>query len=276
MKKKFTLALSILLMTGMVYDYSFRSAHTNPNAAPAGNTGSPGDGGNTCARSGCHSGGPAATNQTVTLTGIPTTGYVAEQTYNMTITMSNGGSIFGFSLSPQTQQGALVGTLTASMSGTTLNGGSKYLTQLITGTFGSGGTKTYTFDWTAPQAGTGDVTFYGSFNFANGNGSSSGDVILPQTFTFSESSVGISEAQLEALSVYPNPVVDEIHVAAKDVDEEIMITLYDVQGRKVIEEKHKGVADIKIDVRAKSLNTGVYLMRLEAGGNTTVKKLMVK
>lgn len=276
MKKKITLALSVLLMAGMVYDANYQMAHTNPNLAPAGHTGSPGDGGLTCAQSGCHTGGPAHTNQTVTLTGIPNSGYVGGQTYNMTITMTNGSSAFGFSLSPQTPQGALVGTLTASGAGTGLNGGSKYLTQTYFGLVGSGGTKTYTFDWTAPSTGTGSVTFYGSFNFANGNGGTSGDVIVPQSFTFDEaSSVGIAENELPALTVYPNPVVDEIHIAARDVDEEILVTMFDIQGRKVIEEKHAGSADIKIDVRSKSLNTGVYFLRLEVGNTSTIEKLMI-
>lgn len=275
MKKKFTLVLSIVLMTGMVYDYNFRMAHTDPNGAPSGSAGAPADNNSTCARAGCHS-GPAITNQTATLTGVPASGYVPGETYDMTITMLNGGSRFGFGLTPQDLQGNLLGSMTLTEpTATKLTGGSKYLTHLFGGTSGSG-TKTWGFQWTAPTAGTGSVTFYGAFNFANNDGGSSGDAILAESFTFNESSVGISEAQLEALSVYPNPVVDEIHVAAKDVDEEIMVTLYDVQGRKVIDEKYKGVADIKIDVRAKSLNTGVYLMRLEAGGNTTVKKLMVK
>jgi hypothetical protein len=274
MKKKFTLVLSVVLMAGLVYDYSYKTAHTNPNAAPAGNTGSPGDNGNTCARIGCHFGGPTATNQAVTLEGIPASGYVGGETYNMTITMSNGGNKFGFSLSPQTTAGALVGTLTASGSGTTLNGGSKYLTQTQSGTSGSG-TKTYTFDWTAPSSGTGSVTFYGAFNFANGNGNTSGDVIVPETFTFNESTVGISEAELEQLVVYPNPVEDEINIAMKDIDEEIMITMFDVKGRKVVEERFDA-ENIKINVAPKNLTTGIYFLQIEAGGQSTIKKVMVK
>ncbi len=273
MKKKFTLVLSAVLIAGMVVDINYQTVTSNSNAAPAGNTGSPGDNGNTCARSGCHSGGPMASNQSVSLTGIPGSGYIGGQTYSMTLTMSNGGNKFGFSLSPQTTGGSLVGTLTASDAGTTLNGSSKYLTHTQGGTSGSG-TKIYTFGWTAPTSGTGEVTFYGAFNFANGNGSTSGDVITSESFTFNESTVGISEKELEALSVYPNPVIDEIHVAAKDIDEEIMITLFDVQGRKVIEEKHDG-GDIKIDVRSRSLNTGVYFMQIEVGGKSTIKKLLV-
>lgn len=274
MKKKFTLVLSTVLLITMAVDLNYQTVTSNPNAAPAGNTGSPGDGGNTCARSGCHTGGPMASNQMVTLEGIPSSGYIGGQTYNMTITMSNGGNKFGFSLSPQTTAGDLVGSLTASGAGTTLNGNLKYLTHTQSGTTGSG-TKTYTFDWTAPTSGTGDVMFYGAFNFANGNGGTSGDVILSETFSFNEATVGISEAELESLSVYPNPVIDEIHIAAKDVDEEIMITLFDVQGRKVLEERHAG-GDIKIDIKSRSLNTGIYFLQMEVDGKSTIKKMLIK
>lgn len=275
MKKKFTLVLSAIMMIGIGLDLNYQTANSNPNAAPAGNTGSPGDNGNTCARSGCHNGGPAASNQMVTLTSdMPAGGYLPGQTYTMTVTMSNGGNKFGFSVSPQTPQGALVGTLIASGAGTTLNGNSKYVTQTQSGTSGSG-TKVYTFQWTAPQAGTGSVTFYGAFNFANGNGNTAGDVILSDSFTFNESSVGISEASLALISVYPNPVIDDIHVAAKDVDEEIMIKMFDIEGRKVLEETHTG-GDISIDVKSKSLNTGVYFLQLEVSGKSTIKKLMIK
>lgn len=275
MKKKFTLVLALFVASGMVYDYNYQTVHGDPDGAPSGNTGAPADNNSTCAHSGCHT-GPAITNQTATLTSnIPGSGYVPGETYDMTITMSNGGSRFGFGLSPQDQQGNLQGSMIVTEStNTKLTGGSKYLTHKFAGTSGSG-TKTWGFQWTAPTAGTGAVTFYGAFNFANNNGGSSGDAILAQSFTFNESSVGITEAELASLTVYPNPVIDEVHVAAKDVDEEIMITMFDVQGRKVIEEHHDG-GDIRIDVKAKSLNAGIYFMQIEAGGAKTVKKLLVK
>ena len=85
MKKKFTLALSMLLMAGMAYDYNHNAAHTFSNGAPAGNTGSPGDV-NNCATS-CHTGGPAQSNQMVTISSdIPGSGYVAGTTYTFTVT----------------------------------------------------------------------------------------------------------------------------------------------------------------------------------------------
>lgn len=273
MKRKFTLVLTVLLMVGLVYDYNYKMAHTNASGAPAGHTGSPSDG-QTCARSGCHVGGPAVTTETgVISSNIPQSGYVGGQTYNVSITLTKqGGTKFGFQLSPQDATGNPIGTLIAG-TGSQIVGGN-YLTHSFSGSSGSG-TKTWDFQWTAPTTASETVTFYAAYNFANADFSTGGDVVVEDTYVISPSSLAISEAQLEALSVYPNPVVNEIHVDTKDVDEEIMITLFDVKGRKVMAENYNGGAAIKIDVNSKNLNTGVYFMLIEVDGKATSKKLII-
>jgi len=275
MKKKFTLVLSMLMMAGLVYDYQNNSAHTSSGGAPAGNTGSPGDGMN-CSTS-CHVNGPTQTDETVEITSdIPGSGYVAGTTYSITVTMTKAGvTKFGFQLSPQDLSGNGLGTLIVGSGSDII--GTDYITHGpgSVGTSGSG-SKTWTFGWTAPASGTGDVTFYVAGNFTNASGGTDGDVIVTESVTVSEASVGISEAQLEALAVYPNPVVDDIHVAAKDVDEEIMFTVYNMNGQKVLEEKHEAGKTVKINVAKKSLSSGVYFLQMEVDGNSTIKKLMVK
>lgn len=273
MKTKFTLALSLMLAIGMVYDYNTRSAQSSSSGAPSGYTGDPGiSSGQTCGMGGCHSGGPAASGNEVSeiASNIPPGGYVPGETYDMTVTVGGtSGSKFGFSLSV----GGNVGTLIAG-SNTQLNGSGNYVTHTFNSNTGSGG-RTWNFQWTAPQSGTGAVTFYASTLYANGSGSS-GDVTVPVSTTVQEASgVGISEAELEALAVYPNPVTDEINVAAKDVDEEILFTMFGVDGRQVLRESHEP-GEITIDVSNKGLSTGVYFLRMEAGGNSTIKKLLVK
>ena len=228
-----------------------------------------------CATS-CHTNGPSQTNETVTLTSdIPASGYVPGTTYTLTLTAANGGSKFGFQISPQNASGTLLGTLIASNSSETqLVGSNKYLTHKLAGTSGSG-TKSWEFQWTAPASGTGEVTFYHAVNFASNSNAQFEDVIVSGSTAFQEASVGISEAELRSLAVYPNPVIDEIHVAALDVDEEIMITLFNIEGKKVLEEKHDG-GNITIDVRSRSLNSGMYFLQLEVDGKSTVQKLLVK
>lgn len=274
MKKKFTLVLSALLMVGMAYDYNHNAAHTNSSGAPNGRTGSPGDG-QTCFTS-CHGSNPGngtGSEQSTITHDIPASGYVPGTTYSVSVNMTGGGSVFGFSLSAQNASGDNLGSLVMG-SGTQLNGGGNYITHTISSNSGSG-SKTWTFSWEAPASGSGQVTFYAATLFGNGAAGNSGDFMVLAESATSESTVGISEAELASISVYPNPVLDEIHVAAKDVDEEIMITLFSVDGKKVIEERHEG-GDIRIDVASRNLNTGVYFLNLEVDGKSTIKKLLVK
>lgn len=273
MKKKFTLVLSALIMAGLVYDYNYRSVHSSSGSAPAGRTGSPGDG--ISCNSGCHGSqaGTPSGSESVSLTGLPAGGYVAGQTYDLTLTMTDPSAArWGFQLIVEDASTNSVGTL-ISGSGSAIVG-SDYLTHSPAVT--ASGSASWDFQWTAPSSGSGDVGFYYAGLFADNNFANSGDVTVNGSEMLSEASgVGISEAALEALAVYPNPVIDEIHVAAKDVDEEIMFTMYGMDGRKVLEEKHDG-GEITIDVSTKNLSTGVYFLQMEVDGNSTVKKLLVK
>lgn len=140
-------ALTVLFLSSFIALY--------PNGAPAAVTGSPGDGSD-CTQ--CH-GGTATTVAGWITSNIPASGYVPGQTYQITATNSiTGSGKYGFEVSPQNAAGSQLGTLAVG-SGTKLVGGTKYITH----SNATSSLKTWTFNWTAPAAGTGDVTFYGSF-----------------------------------------------------------------------------------------------------------------
>lgn len=151
MNKKllFTLAafVAIVLASGFGMMY--------PTGAPVAKTGSPGDGSN-CTE--CHGGSPTTTPGQIT-SNIPATGYTPGQTYQITATNPlTGSGSYGFEVSPQNAAGTQLGTL-ASGAGSKLVGGTKYVTH----SNANSTTNTWTFNWTAPVAGTGAVTFYGAF-----------------------------------------------------------------------------------------------------------------
>lgn len=127
-----------------------------PTGAPAGKTGSPGDGAN-CTE--CH-GGTATTTAGQITSNIPPTGYVPGTTYQITATnpLTNTGKM-GFEVSPQNAAGAQKGTLVAGSGSQLVGGGTKYITHTNANTT----TNTWTFGWIAPAAGSGAVTFYGAF-----------------------------------------------------------------------------------------------------------------
>lgn len=151
MNKKILLLFSAILVVVAMSAYET----LYPTGAPAGYTGSPGDG-NNCTS--CH-GGTATTSLGWITSNIPGTGYIPGTTYQITATNSLSGSgKYGFEVSPQNAAGNLLGTLTAG-TGSQLVGSGKYVTHSNATLVNN----SWTFSWTAPTAGTGSVTFYGAF-----------------------------------------------------------------------------------------------------------------
>jgi hypothetical protein len=159
----------------------------------AGRTGSPGE--TNCTN--CHntytnnSGGGSITIQSPGMTG---NAYSPGQVYNMSVTVSKSGvSLFGVGIEALTTANANGGTLAitdAASTGTknaTVSGVSRTnIVHKLNGGIGTG-SKVFNFKWTAPAAGTGNITFYFSGIAGNGNGSDNGDYVYTASKVFTES-----------------------------------------------------------------------------------------
>ena len=156
MQKNIYFSLPVLVIAAFLLTaFGDGGANTDyPSGAPAGYTGSPGDGHN-CTY--CHN-GSATTLAGIITSDIPALGYTPGSDYTITVTLTGSGKK-GFEVSPQTISGALVGTLTAG-TGSKLVGSGKYCTH---SSYVGGSSATWNFTWTAPVSGTGNVTFYGAF-----------------------------------------------------------------------------------------------------------------
>ena len=148
----------------------------NSGGSIGGKTGSIGDGGTSCTQ--CHSGVPQNATTWVT-TNIPPTGYVPGQTYTITATGTHTGALkFGFELTAENSTGGKVGNFViTNATQTKLTNSNKAVTHTAGGNTPSGGTKTWSMNWTAPTPAVGPVKFSAAFNAANGNGNNTGDVI---------------------------------------------------------------------------------------------------
>jgi len=169
-----------------------REAGAISSRPPAAKTGAPGEG--LCNE--CHSGN--AVNDgvgSVAIGGVPTA-YTPSQTYSLTATVQRSGQIrWGFELtvlknSDSTAAGALANTTLLTSTQTSL--GRAYVSHTTLngqdGTFSGSPSGAWTFDWTAPAAGAGAVTFYAAGNAANGNGSTNGDFIYSTSVASTEAS----------------------------------------------------------------------------------------
>lgn len=261
MIKKLLALTIIVFIVVMVSDFFNNTVNTSPTGAPAGKTGSPGDGSNCTS---CHGGTASTVTGWITST-IPAEGYTPGQTYTITATPVGSGTK-GFQISPQNTSGNLLGTLIAGAN-TQIVGSGKYITHT------NKTQSSWTFNWIAPAAGTGSVTFYGAFAIAYSN------IRLCQ-MTVNENSTGINEVEKELqLSIYPLPAKEELNIQINPILTDLLnIKLYDLNG-KLIKEIYNSKINIeqqtiKINKNILSLKSQVYILKITFNNRTINKQII--
>jgi hypothetical protein len=201
----------------------------NNSGAPTMRTGSPGD---TKSCTTCHS-GTAQNVAGIMTSNVPSSGYVPGVTYIIdAVCVDAAKNRFGFEISPQSVSGAKLGILTITDAvRTKLIGSGKYITHTAAGTSGTGSIS-WSFNWTAPPAGTGDVTFYGAFNFTNHNNASSGDIIKLSELVLNEDLFTGTEtlSKEDDIKLYPNPASDVATISIPGINEVKLVQIFNVNG----------------------------------------------
>ncbi|HNZ43269.1 MAG TPA: Reeler domain-containing protein [Bacteroidales bacterium] len=150
-----------------------------PGGAPAAKTGSPADA-KTCMA--CHKATLKKQEGMIT-SDAENNMYEPGKTYTIQAAAKGSANTvrIGFEVSPQNAAGELLGTLIlTNPDETKLIGKGKYITHTDQGSRAQG-SKKWSFNWKAPAAGTGDVTFYGSFMV-----SESSQLVYTSTLTLKE------------------------------------------------------------------------------------------
>ena len=128
---------------------------------------------------------------------IPSTGYLPDSTYTITITYAESGiSKFGFQLTGLDTTNAAAGTFSTSdtrtsTSSTSVGGKTRYyIGQTTTGSARvATDSAAWTFKWKAPSTNVGKVKFFTTVNATNNNGSDNGDYIYKKDFTITPSTL---------------------------------------------------------------------------------------
>ncbi len=241
------------------------------SGAPGGHTGSPANA-STCVAA-CHSANPGNgnLNEVSTIThDVPVTGYEPDSTYNFSLNMDGvGTNRFGFSLSPQNSNGDVLGTLIAGANNYTVGGGN-YLTHTYASTNATD-SQVWDFQWTAPQSGTGMVTFYAATLYANNNNNHEGDYeVLAESAVMEELNVGVLLDKDFQFSIYPNPAVDVIRLNA-DLDDQTAFKIIDLKGATVQEGMIDAGMNPAIQLDRSNVISGMHILRLSSdqGSNST-------
>lgn len=144
----------------------------------------------------------------------------------------------------------------------------------------TGGSKTYTFSWTAPAAGTGDVTFYFASISGDGNDDMDNDTMYLNSYTLTEGSstgLNVNSAKV-AVNVFPNPATDRIEVALSNAAAgETSVSLISLDGKSVVELMNTTIAagaqSFSFDVNGK-VTSGVYFVRVNNNGKVLTEKVL--
>ena len=221
---------------------------SNAGGSPGGKTGSPNDGAASC--TGCHYAG-TGTGATIT-TNIPTNGYIPNQVYTITADIIHSGiNKFGFEITSEknsgnTKTGSFLITNSAEMKFANNN---TAITHKAGGTSGSN-SRSWSMDWEAPNTGTGDVTFYGSFIAANGNGNNMGD-------TYHSTNLTVSEAVVNSVSDLSVKNDFTFNTVTKKIETINTVSIYDISGKLVL-------ATNNATTTLSHLNKGIYILKSES------------
>ena len=248
---------------------------SNSGGSAGGYSSSVGDGNKSCST--CH-GGTATDKTNWISTTIPSSGYMAGQTYTITVSGTHSGvSRFGFEATAEDNSGNKVGTIIITNNGETkLTNSNKAITHTGNGYTPSGDNKSWSFDWTAPTAsGTGDIVFYTALCAANGNMGTSGDVNYKSSLTVIENpSSSIADAYNTDISISPNPANDFINVKFNN-NNYTQYSIIDITGKTIVKETiNTGTNTLSINIS--NIAKGTYFLKLRYNDYDTKIKKFIK
>jgi hypothetical protein len=258
---------------------------------PNGRTNAPGEGNCTA----CHTGTLNSGDGMLSLAGIDGS-YTPGEIYTLELTLEDPVAQrwgFEFTILPfDADDGSdSIGVLASLGVETQISSssGRDYAKHTSAGTFpGTPDSHTWQVQWTAPDAGTGDVTLYVAGNGANNNNNNQGDRIYATSLDIAEGGPTPVDGQpmvARSLGNYPNPFNPMTTIAfSLDRASGVRLTLYTPDGRRVRtlvdEYRYAGGYEVSwdgTDQSGRSLPSGTYLARLESDhGNATHRLTLVR
>ncbi|MFZ4798283.1 MAG: choice-of-anchor V domain-containing protein [Bacteroidia bacterium] len=251
----------LLIISALILPMVFinNGINSSPTGTPGARTGSPGDGGGTCFTSGCHSGSPTEAVGILS-TNVPTEGYTPNTAYTVTVTLTGTGNK-GFQVSPQSPTGALLGTLASGVGNWVIG---KFVTHSTPKNIA---TAIWTFQWTAPAKGTGDVNFYGAFAITR-------NTTKTQVLKVSEKAgSSVNEALAFTAKIFPNPVSNELKLSFNTLVKNATVTLFDINGNEVLSQQFENSLENSMDVN--NVKDGNYIVKVIADNKVYNKKIAI-
>lgn len=171
--------LSVWGVLVLLFAVSSGTVFANSFGPPDEKTGAPNE--STCAQAGCHAGNALDVSGGSLMLTVPET-YTPNEVYTIVVNLSRDGqSRWGFEMTALDADGARAGSFAIDDAGNTQlseANSKQYIKQTSIGTAqGTNDTHSWEFEWTAPDADIGPITFYAAGNAANNDFNFGGDYI---------------------------------------------------------------------------------------------------
>ena len=259
MKKHYIFKFTLLLIpVSALTLLSFSSGRDNAYS------GSPGDAGTNCTQ--CHTGTAASSSNVSIITDIPASGYASSTEYNITITNSDPNSRNGFQVTAENASNSKIGSFST---GGSADVQTKNNNQRVTHTSSGTSKSSWTFKWTSPASGQGNVTFYGASVSGNGSGSGGDKVYLGSSQPIP--SLSISEANRLDFDMYPNPASENLTIQLSSGSDKATVQFYDYLGKLALTSEVTATNN-KIDVN--NLSSGVYVLKVLSDDKIGIQKFI--
>jgi Reeler domain len=261
---KSNLLLITLLLAGLFVVTT--SSMFNPQNPPVGNTAGPGE--NTCARSGCHTGGTFT--GTVKVTGLPDT-VTPGTVYPITLTQTSNATRGGFQMTSMNSANTAAGTFATATGVSVGMGNSRQYARQSTPKTLAAGKAEWTFNWTAPATLTNpQIRFYFTTLMCNGNGNESSDNVVS----------GADTVLLRTTSA-SNDLPSEPWCQIAHQNQQLRITLINTGKAALLVHSMNGSVQMQEQIGADQaistahLASGIYVAQVTAGGKTETMKFFV-
>lgn len=283
MIKKSTIALLFITTIGTII---FSDIAYTSNSGKQGYTGSPGE--NAC--NNCHnsnslnSGGGSVT---ISSPDLINWSYFPGTTYTINVKVKKSGvGKFGFgfeALLPSGANGGLISTTNspnAKILSATVLGNSRTNAVHMQPNHFSQDSIIFSFEWTAPAAGTGNVTFYSAGNATNSGNNSSGDFVYTTNQVVTEASTIDIQSHLadKFITIFPNPTSDVIKFSlpANLEQAQTMLQIYDINGALVHNDILVGANNaLNMFTDVDNIKAGIYFVHLQNGNWQHKEKILL-
>ena len=266
MRKIFILLGSLAIIPTFLMLTAYNGEVNRANDGNWENSGSPGDGADCSA---CHSGSVTTNNAWLT-TNIPSNGYIAGQTYTLSITTSGGAAATkkGFSIACENSSNTDVGTFLVTDATNTV-----FFMDHVSQTATGNGMTSWSFDWTAPASGSGEITFYSSCVY---DGYSGG--VVNSSASFVEATTGINDFAIDyQISTYPNPTTDVLNVKIPGLENQLVqVSIFSITGQQVFASEMFASNLMNRSFDVSEYESGIYIIKISGDHGMVSKRFIVQ